>query len=205
MNLLGEDVYAWYREINSNPDAARRTLAWYTEMAGLRVFRKDAEWQQQAVLPIVGPVVSKTIVVPIESGDDEHIVRVRLESSPMLWNIESVQLATEMTTPMVHEVRIARATDLNGVDVAEQLRNKDGSYYVAMHGDRVSAEFEAPQARPGMTLTVLARTTGHYYARSSDDRKGYPALVSRLMTVSPFSQGYFMLQYQQQKRRATSE
>lgn len=108
--------------------------------------------------PIVGPVVAKTIVVPIVTRDTENIVRVRLESSPMLWNIESVQLATEMTTPAIHEVKIARATDLDGVDVTKQLRDRDGSYYVAMHGDRVSAEFEAPQAQPGMTLTVLART-----------------------------------------------
>jgi hypothetical protein len=110
----------------------------------------------------------------------------------MLWNIESVQLATEVAAPTIHELKIARATDLNGTDVTSLLRNRDGSYYVAMHGDKVTAEFDAPQAQPGMTLTVLARTTGHYYARSSDDRKGHPALVSRLMTVNPFSQGYFI-------------
>ena len=65
MNLLGQDVYSWYREINSNPDAAHKTVKWYTEMAGLRVSINNGQWTQNGVVPIVGPVVAKTLVVPI--------------------------------------------------------------------------------------------------------------------------------------------
>jgi hypothetical protein len=205
MNLLGEDVYSWYREINSNPDAAQKTVKWYTEMAGLRVSTNNGQWIENGVVPIVGPVVAKTIVVPIEGKPNDDIVRVRFESSPMLWNIESVQLATESASPEVHEVKIARAIDADGIDVTSQLRDHDGTYHVAMNGSRVVAEFDAPKLGEGMRGTVIARTTGHYYARSTDDRKGHPGLVSRLMKASPFSQGYFMLQYQQEKKRISGD
>ena len=205
MNLLGQDVYSWYREINSNPDAAHKTVKWYTEMAGLRVSINNGQWTQNGVVPIVGPVVAKTLVVPIEGKANDEIVRVRFESSPMLWNIESVQLATEAASPDVHEVKIARAIDADGIDVTSHLRDHDGIYHVAMNGSRVIAEFDAPKPGEGMRGTVIARATGHYYARSTDDRKGHPGLVARLMTVSPFSQGYFMLQYQQEKRRISGD
>ena len=205
MNLLGQDVYSWYREINSNPDAAHKTVKWYTEMAGLRVSINNGQWTQNGVVPIVGPVVAKTLVVPIEGKANDEIMRVRFESSPMLWNIESVQLATEAASPDVHEVKIARAIDADGIDVTSRLRDRDGIYHVAMNGSRVIAEFDAPKPGEGMRGTVIARATGHYYARSTDDRKGHPGLVARLMTVSPFSQGYFMLQYQQEKRRISGD
>ncbi|HMA21142.1 MAG TPA: hypothetical protein VKO87_10080, partial [Gemmatimonadaceae bacterium] len=91
--------------------------------------------------------------------------------------------------------------DADGNDVTSQLRDHDGTYHVAMNGSRVIAEFDAPELGEGMRGTVIARTTGHYYAHSTDDRKGHPGLVARLMTASSFSQGYFMLQYQQEKRR----
>lgn len=205
MNLLGQDVYTWYREVNSNTEAARKTLSWYTAMSGLRVSTSSGKWIERGVVPIVGPVVAKTIVVPIGDQTGDDLVHVRLESSPMLWNIESVRIATETAAPDIHEVKVSRAIDADGNDVASLLREHDGNYHVALNGSRVIAEFDTPNLRKGMRATVIARTTGHYYARSTDDQRGHPALVSRLMTSSPFSQGYFMLQYKQERRRISGE
>ena len=79
--------------------------------------------------------------------------------------------------------------------MTSKLRDRDGDYHIAMNGSRVIAEFPAPVAGVGMVNTVLARTTGHYYTKSTDERRGNPALVSRLMTPSALSQAYFMAQY----------
>ena len=196
MNLLGEDVYSWYREVNTNPAAAKKTLDWYTRMAGLAVSTGNRDkWQQNDIVPIVGPVVAKTIVVPIDASTDDDVIRVRLQSSPMLWKIESAEIVTESESIAVHDVELARAIDQNGEDVTQRLRAIDGGYHVALNGSRVIAEFHALAPRAGFQQTVLAKTTGHYYANSTDDRRGNPALVSRLMTSSLWSQGYFMVQY----------
>ena len=196
MNILGEDVYSWYREVNTNPDAAARTLRWYTEMAGLQVSTATGKsWRQHGTVPIVGPVVAKTIVMPVDVSNSEDVVRVRLESSPMLWNIESAELVAEREAPQAYELELMRAVDATGQDVASQLRSVDGRYHVALNGSRVVAEFRGVAAKPGMRQTVLAKTTGHYYANSTDDRKGNAALASRLMTRSTWSQAYFMAQY----------
>jgi hypothetical protein len=196
LNLMGDDVYSWYREINSNPDAAARTAAWYTSMAGLHVSSMTANgWQDQKVVPVVGPVIAKTIVVPIDVGANGELASVRLESSPMLWNIESASIVTDMGAPVIHEVKVSRAIDGDGVDMTAKLRDRDGDYHIAMNGSRVVAEFKATEPRLGMKNTVVARTTGHYYTKSTDERRGNRALVSRLMTPSVLSQAYFMTQY----------
>lgn len=67
-------------------------------------------------------------------------------------------------------------------------------------GSRVVLEFGAVEPRTGMTHTILARTTGHYYANSTDSLKGNPALVTRLMKPGVFSQAYFMLHYLRRAR-----
>lgn len=196
MNLLGDGVYSWYREVNTNPAAARKTLGWYTQMAGLKVSTGEGDrWHQQDIVPIVGPVVAKTIVVPIDAASSDDVIRVRLESSPMLWKIESAELVSETASIAVHDVGLTRAIDENGADVTKLLRSLDGGYHVALNGSRVVAEFRAIESRSGVQQTVLAKTTGHYYANSTDERRGNPALVARLMTPSIWSQGYFMVQY----------
>lgn len=206
MNLLGNDVYSWYHNVNTDPRASERVSAWYSEMAGLRVSTATPNgWRKQAVLPVVGPIVSKTIVAPIELSGSDDLVRVRLESSPMLWRIESISLVSDEGPAETHELRITRATEADGTDVTERLRDRDGNYNVTMKGSRVAVEFDAIQPKPGMRQTMLARTTGHYYIESNDERKGNSALVSRLMTTGTFSQGYFMLKYSQRKRAAGTE
>jgi hypothetical protein len=205
MNLLGDDVYSWYREVNSNPNAAKRTMDWYTAMAGLRISTSSGNWIERGVVPIVGPIVAKTIVVPFDDDTSDDFVRVRLESSPMLWNIESIRIATETAAPEIHEVKIKRAVDADGNDVTSLLRDHDGNYHVALNGSRVIAEFDTPKLREGMRATVIARTTGHYYARSTDDQRGHPGLVAKVMSTSLFAQSYLMLQYRQERRRVSGE
>ena len=196
LNLLGDSVYSWYHTVNSKPAAAARVSKWYEEMAGLQVYTRSGrkQWTRDDVVTIVGPVIAKTIVVPIDVANSETIT-VRLESSPMLWNIESAELAEEMSPAVVNEIHASRAVDNDGSDVSSALSDRDGRYHIAMTGDRVVAEFEAPRPAAGMKNSVIAKTTGHYYTTSTDERPGNPKLVSRLMTKSVLSQGYFMLRY----------
>ncbi|MGK2963594.1 MAG: hypothetical protein ACSLFK_15855 [Gemmatimonadaceae bacterium] len=203
MNLLGRDVYSWYREVNTNEAAASRTSSWFTEMAGLHVsVHANSTRKQHAILPVVGPMIAKTFVVPIEVTDS-GVVHVELESSPMLWKIESAQLVAELAAPVVHNLELSKAISSDGADVTEQLLARDGIYHVSMKGTRVTMEFNAVKPAAGMIHTIVAQTTGHYYANSTDEREGNPALVSRLMKPGLFSQGYFMLQYsRRQKSRA---
>ena len=207
LNLLGDSVYSWYRMVNTNPVSAARVARWYESMAGLRVTaRTDGSgWRDQDIVQIVGPKISKTIVVPLNVDPAQKIVTIRLESSPMLWNIESAVVAEELPPAGAREVQVSRAVDSDGNDVTSSLQKRDGAYHIAATGSRVVAEFAATEPREGMVNTVIARTTGHYYTTSTDDRRGNPALVSRLMRRSAINQGYFMLKYRQAGRQAGSE
>lgn len=196
LNTLGRDVYSWYHEVNTNPVAAGRAAEWFRTMGGLRVAALvQGEWRPETVLPVVGPVVAKTFIVPIDVDQTSETVKVRFESSPMLWQIEKIELADYLGTPARREILPREAVDENGSDVSALLSSIDGRYFVALNGSRITVEFDAGSQRPGMRLSVMARITGHYYATSSDSGRGDRMLVDRLMSEPAFSQAYFMMKY----------
>jgi hypothetical protein len=200
-DLLGKDVYSWYHEMNTNPDASRRTAGWFDEMGGLRVLSgSGGRLTENGTVPIVGPIIAKTIVVPVDPGS-EDMVRIRLQSSPLLWEIQSIQLVTDHGVVQPYELRMTAAIDSAGRDVSDLLKTRDTKYHVSFKGDRVDMEFAADPVAPGVERTVLARTTGHYYIRSDDTKKGNRALVSGLMTRSILSQAYFMASYRRKLAR----
>src|SRR5687767_13716066 len=79
-------------------------------------------WKSVARLPDVGGAISKREVVVIHlRGMTGDTVRVRLESSPELWVLESEDLAPyrgRATPDRLHALQPLRATDERGTDVA---------------------------------------------------------------------------------------
>ena len=71
------------------------------------------------------------------------------------------------------------------------LRVADGRYHVALLGDTVALEFDAPRPRPGERVTTLIRTTGHYYLDADDRGTPRPDLIRRIMSDRSFAQRYF--------------
>lgn len=60
------------------------------------------------------------------------------------------------------------AVDEIGEDVLERLIRRDGRYFMALQGSRVSLEFAEPPRPEGVSRSVFAQTTGHYYFSTDD-------------------------------------
>jgi hypothetical protein len=192
LTLMGRDVYTWYASLD---DEATRghTHEWILSEGALQLSVADGgEWTTLARLPDVGPMIAKAQVVPLSlAGIRGDTIRIRLESSPGLWERPVVELAPYRGVARVHRRSPASATTLDGRDVRELITAIDGRYHVATRGSRVAIEFDAPVAATGNILTPLVRTTGHYYLDADDRGTPRPEIVGRIMSDRGFAQAYF--------------
>jgi hypothetical protein len=145
-------------------------------------------WQLLERVHHVGPLTTKTVAIRLPRALPDT-VHIRLESSPLVWNIESAELAQYVGPAEVTELRPAAAR-LGNRDVTALLSKRDSQYVVGFSGDSIQLEYVAPPPRPGMLQTVLARTTGHYYA-AAENRVADTVLMNRLMRDRQFSLRYF--------------
>ena len=193
LSLMGPDVYVWYAAMNTDSAARREVLDWIRAEGYLDVATWTSDgWKSIARLPDVGPALAKTQTVALDLGDyPGDTVLVKLESSPHLWQLESIELASDLGPAEIETIaaRSARATDAR--DVATLLAAADGRYHVAVNGSSVAVEFRVPLARHGTARTVLARTVGHYYIAADDRGPSRLDLVQRIMADRSFAQQYF--------------
>jgi hypothetical protein len=198
LGLLGSSVYNWYATLRGQPMARAVVRAWMEREGYLDVqaATDGGTWKSVARLPDVGGAISKLEVVVIDlRGMTGDTVRVRLESSPELWVLESADLAPyrgRATPDRLHSLQPLRATDERGTDVAPLLARRDGRYLVTTRGSDVTFEYDVPPAaQSGMTRSVLVRTVGHYYVETDDRAPPRLDVVERLMRDRAFAQQYF--------------
>ena len=194
LDLLGQDVYAWYARLQRDALTRAQLAGWMLREGGLAVdVQRGSAWTRAALLPDVGPAIPKSLVIPIDAaGLAGDTVRVRLESSPLLWFLESAELAPYAGRAEMLALAPATAVDDARRDVVRQLSSRDSAYFVGVKGSRVSLEFIPPPVRAGASRTVFARTTGHYYFPTRDETPSRADLVVRIMSDRAFGQRYLM-------------
>ncbi|HJQ19660.1 MAG TPA: hypothetical protein VJ867_04865 [Gemmatimonadaceae bacterium] len=191
LGLLGSDVYSWYAALRSQYIQRAIVQSWMDKEGALDVRVATREgWRTVGRVPDVGPSVAKTIVIPLPrvTGDSMH---VRLESSPGLWYIDSVTIASYHGKTEARALALLGAADESGRTVTSLLVARDRRYLVALRGSDVRAEFAAPAVAPGMTRSVMLRTTGHYYIDTQDSTPPRLDVVQRLMSDRAFAQRYW--------------
>jgi hypothetical protein len=194
LSLLGTDVYSWYGLLGSNYMARSVVRGWIESEGYLEIQAQSAAgeaWWSVGKLPDVGPEITKANVVVLNlAGAVGDIVRLRVESSPGLWLLQSAELAAHRGKTDVRALRPSRAEDEHGTDVTALLGARDSTYLVTLPGSAVRLRFDAPSPVPGMERTVFARTTGHYYVHGDDTRPPQRDVVMRIMRDRAFAQRY---------------
>jgi hypothetical protein len=192
LDLLGRDVYAWYDRLHHDAFARTQLAGWMLHEGGLEVaVERGGTWRSLATLPDVGPAIAKAFVVPFEAGQSDTL-RIRLESSPLLWELESVELAPHIGAGEMRTLQPIAALDETGSDVRDALARRDGRYFVALQGSRVTLDYSAPRVRQGMIRSVFAKTSGHYYFATNDSTVSRADVALRVMNDRAFGQRFFM-------------
>jgi hypothetical protein len=120
-------------------------------------------FESLAALQPVGPAISRSQALPITLPAGGDRVSIRLETTPLFWEIDQVQLAPApdaYSTPVVLSPRTAALS--TGGDAAQVLSTRDQKRVVLQPGERVDATFDAPPLVPGSERTVVASLRGYY-------------------------------------------
>jgi hypothetical protein len=191
LDLFGAGVYGFYRSLNQ-PITRSTVRGWMDREGALEVrVGTDSSWTTICRVPEVGPMIAKTVVVLLPPDVRRDSLRLRLESSPGLWVIESATLATYAGTGAVRAISPVNARTADGQDVAALLAARDGRYYVALEGRDVDLEYDAPPLATGATRSVLLQSTGHYYIDSPDTARPRVDIVQRILMDRGYAQRYF--------------
>ena len=181
VEIRGRQIPDWYAALDGNPAAVAATYQWnlQAELWGLRFdVEEPSGWQTRGALLGAGPLVVKDRVVPLDvSAVTGDVLRIRIRPPKGYWALNSFAVDYSPEEPMaVTDVPLLSAIDTKGADRTAALQAADGAYDVMPAGDGpVTLTFRVPEAKAGMTRTVVLHATGYYRydlsAEGEPDRK----------------------------------
>lgn len=152
-NLSREELEAWMVNQNIPLSVSLETA--------------PGKWQRVDGFNLAGPMALRQDVLPINlSGITADVVRIRLESGFMFWEIDQVGMdfTKNQQVANVQTLSATSATDQSGKDRLPDLVADDNSYYSQPNiGDAASVVFPLPAPlQAGMQRSVFLHAKGHY-------------------------------------------
>ena len=151
---------------NSSP--AEQKIQWSKD-EGIMIavkLKTDNGWRTIDHINTVGPLASRSIVVPIDVDcqvGDELIVR--LESGYHFWEVDYAAMDfTSNDTLEINRLPLLAAEDENNIDIMSAITHKDGTYLEQLYiGAEAILTFEDhPQIETQNTTTLFLHTRGYY-------------------------------------------
>jgi hypothetical protein len=168
VELRGRDVGAWYTLMDQSQPARDSLVAWDVreQLYALKIYVEEPTgWEVRAVLPGMGPFVSKDRVVPLDvsrvRGDQ---LRIRIQPPAGFWALNSFAMDYSPDRQMrVQKVAPLAARDSQGRDVLPELVASDDRYLPMPNvGDSADLTFSAPSRSAGTDRTVFLHSRGYY-------------------------------------------
>ena len=181
--LHGRDLTAWRARMNGDAVARSAFFAALRRevLPAISVWDGD-EWRPAGVLSNLGPWLDREQALRISlQGTSGPTLRVRLDSSPGLWIVDSV-MADFGTPPAIDVVVLTpRRADLRGQDVRGPLSEKDGRRVMLEQGDSIEMVFGAPHANADRSRSAFVEATGYYTPLVPADGAPRPELFEGLL------------------------
>ena len=142
------------------------------------------QWQETGVVNFVGPAVDREVAKEINLKHlKSDVLRVRLECPAGYWMLNSVQASFSYTriNPS-SELFPSSATNQNGQDVGNLLRESDGQYLSMPAGKgRLNLTFTAPPQASGTMRTAMVRCSGYYAPQMTTKGTADDRLLAQLL------------------------
>jgi hypothetical protein len=175
VELRGRDVGAWYKLIDQDPDARADLFDWDAreQLYALKIYMEEPTgWEVRAMLPGVGPFISKDRVVPLDVSrvrGDQLRIRIRPPSGFWALNSFAVDYSPDRSVT-VEKLKPLTALGLEGKDMREDLAGIDDRYLAMPNiGDTVDLTFPVPSPHAGTSRTVILHTRGYYRLHLASD------------------------------------
>src|SRR5580693_1852338 len=133
VELRGREVGAWYSLMDQSQSARADLFAWEVreQLFALKIYVEEPTgWEVRAVLPGVGPLISKDRVIPLDvsrvQGDQ---LRVRISPPAGFWALNSFAVDYSQDRSIsVEKFKPLTARDPDGKDVLPDLMDSDDRY-----------------------------------------------------------------------------
>lgn len=171
----GDGLEAWYADLDSDPEDARRFFGRIARDAFLDVaVQTRTGWRGQGLVWEAGPELVKRQVVSLDLEEVEgDVVRVRLTAPASFWLVDHVAIDYGPEPAVtVHEIDVATARTRDGRDVRGEIGAPDGRAWTIETGDWAEVTFDVPPVSPGRARTYLLASTGWYRVHAG--REGPP-------------------------------
>lgn len=181
--LHGRELPAWRARVNGDPGARAAFFGALRREVLPAISVWDGErWRPVGVLSNLGPWLDREQAVRISlQGTSGPTLRVRLESTPGLWIVDSV-MADFGTPPAIDVVVLTpRRADFRGQDVRGPLSDRDGRRVMLEQGDSIEMVFGAPPAQADRSRSVFVEATGYYTPLVPADGAPRPELFEELV------------------------
>ena len=123
------------------------------------------KWEKADFFSLIGPKAPRYDALSLDlskvQGDQ---VRIKLSTGFRFWEIDYVALDfSDHAAVQIQTLPLLSATDRQGLDLADDLRNDDGRYYqqTQLH-EEARLRFTAPPLAAGASRTILLHAKGYY-------------------------------------------
>ena len=159
--------YATYMEQQKSKTAAELLLWVKEQQIPLEVSVKTQNgWEKITALTTVGPVATRSMVIPIELPQTtEAFTTIKLSSGFMFWEIDYAAIDyTADGTFTIQKATASTATDQLGKNVLPSLIKEDGIYLAQPQiGDIATIKYRADlSSDPSKKQTYILHTKGYY-------------------------------------------
>ena len=185
--LMGDQ----YDRLSSKQDRspAEQKIQWSKDegiMLAVKL-KTDNGWETIDHINTVGPLASRSIVVPIEAdcqaGDD---IIIRLESGYHFWEVDYAAMDFTSNDPIeIHRLPLLSAVDENNIDLMSAIAHQDGDYLEQPYiGAEAILTFDGrPDIQSQKTTTLFLHTRGYYeYIRDYTGKPNIAELKKFRMT-----------------------
>ena len=127
-------------------------------------------WKSIEDINMVGPLASRSIVVPIDlTGIEEQVLEVRLSSGYHFWELDYAGIDFSKNIPLeMKPLVLEDAKDENAVDLKASLTATDGNYLEQLYiGAQAYLKYRAPEPKEKLQQSLFFHTRGYYeYVRT---------------------------------------
>lgn len=211
LELRGDEVEAWYDQIDTNPAALDSLYRWNareeTYVLKLEVETTDG-WEVRGLLPGGGPFIAEDRVVPLNiSGTAGDQLRIRIRPPKGYWSLNwfAVDYGSDQSMS-VDTLAPVRAVDHSGRDVLAMLLESDDQYYdMPRTGDYGVVEFVAPPERADSDRTVILHSRGYYRLHLAPSRQPDLATLERLIEETGYAATFAAERYARWRAERSAE
>jgi hypothetical protein len=203
LDLYGNKVQDWYKEMNSFGPAFFRTWNLREEVHTLWVrVETETGWKTKAMLLGGGPFVSEDKLYTLDLSDvPGDTLKIKLTPPAAFWMINYLAVDYGENVPVtVREIAASEAKDHRGQDVSKILAKNDNNFLIMPEiGDSAELVFEAPPRVEGMERSVILKAGGYYDIHLQE--KGEPQfdILEKFNSTPGFVVRYFLEKYLQLK------